>query len=55
MSKKENPTLTAARTIPLYGFFTTYESSVANDLIASGEWMCSQVTERGKYILKRIR
>lgn len=41
--------------IPLYGFYTTYESEKANDLIASKEWMCVQVTERGKYILKRIK
>lgn len=43
------------RNVPLYGFYTTYESKQANDLVSSQEWMCVQVTERGKYIMKRIR
>lgn len=55
MTERPDKDVKEAKKVPLYGFFTTYESAIANQLIASNEWICSMVTERGKYVLKRIR
>jgi hypothetical protein len=41
--------------VPLYGFYETTNVETANQLTISQQWFVKQVTENGKYILKKIR